>query len=66
MKGRRPVTNATNVNPLKALESYAALEDEFIDLVRSAASGNAEALERLLLRAQEVAWRFSTSVCGRG
>jgi RNA polymerase sigma-70 factor (ECF subfamily) len=33
-------------------------------LVRSASRGDAGALERLLIRAQEVAWRFSTSVCG--
>ena len=34
------------------------------DLVRQAASGNEEALERLLARAQDVAGRFSRSVCG--
>jgi RNA polymerase sigma-70 factor (ECF subfamily) len=39
--------------------------DEYAALVRSAATGDAEALDRLLMRAQEVAWRFSTSVCGR-
>jgi RNA polymerase sigma-70 factor (ECF subfamily) len=38
--------------------------DEYAALVRSAASGDAAALNRLLMRAQEVAWRFSTSVCG--
>ena len=32
--------------------------------MRAAAAGDAEALDRLLMRAQEVAWRFSTSVCG--
>ncbi|MGH8636046.1 MAG: RNA polymerase sigma factor [Burkholderiales bacterium] len=40
------------------------MQDEYADLVRSAAAGDDEALERLLMRAQEVAWRFSTSVCG--
>jgi RNA polymerase sigma-70 factor, ECF subfamily len=39
--------------------------DEYSTLVRAAAAGNEAALDRLLLRAQEVAWRFSTSVCGR-
>lgn len=39
--------------------------DEYSTLVRSAGSGDRDALERLLLRAQEVAWRFSTAVCGR-
>lgn len=38
--------------------------DEYAELVRLAATGDAEALERLLLRVQEVAWRFSTAVCG--
>jgi RNA polymerase sigma-70 factor (ECF subfamily) len=33
-------------------------------LVRAAAAGDPEALDRLLMRVQEVAWRFSTSVCG--
>jgi len=40
------------------------VQDEYSGLVRSAAAGDAEALDRLLMRAQEVAWRFSTSVCG--
>ena len=38
--------------------------DEYADLVRAAVAGDAGALDRLLMRAQEVAWRFSTSVCG--
>jgi RNA polymerase sigma-70 factor (ECF subfamily) len=38
--------------------------DEYASLVRSASAGDPEALNRLLMRAQEVAWRFSTSVCG--
>ena len=38
--------------------------DEYAALVTAAAAGNESALERLLMRAQEVAWRFSTSVCG--
>ena len=32
--------------------------------MRAAAAGDAAALDRLLMRAQEVAWRFSMSVCG--
>ena len=39
-------------------------QDEYTQLVRAAAAGDAEALDRLLMRAQEVAWRFSTTVCG--
>lgn len=30
---------------------------------REAATGDAAALERLLMRAQEVAWRFGVTVC---
>jgi RNA polymerase sigma-70 factor (ECF subfamily) len=33
-------------------------------LVRAAAVGDKRAMERLLMRAQEVAWRFSLAVCG--
>jgi RNA polymerase sigma-70 factor (ECF subfamily) len=40
------------------------VRDEDADLVRSAATGDPKALDRLLMHAQEVAWRFSTSVCG--
>jgi RNA polymerase sigma-70 factor (ECF subfamily) len=41
-----------------------AERDQYADLVRSAARGDTSALDTLLMRAQEVAWRFSTSVCG--
>lgn len=40
------------------------MQEEYANLVRAAAAGDSEALDRLLLRAQELAWRFSTSVCG--
>jgi RNA polymerase sigma-70 factor (ECF subfamily) len=39
--------------------------DEYSSLVQAAAAGDVTALDRLLMQAQEVAWRFSTSVCGR-
>jgi RNA polymerase sigma-70 factor (ECF subfamily) len=38
--------------------------DEYAALVRAAAAGDAAAMERLLVRAQEVAYRFSLLVCG--
>jgi RNA polymerase sigma-70 factor (ECF subfamily) len=38
--------------------------DEYAALVRDAARGDAAAMERLLVRAQEVAYRFSLLVCG--
>jgi RNA polymerase sigma-70 factor (ECF subfamily) len=54
------VTNATNAgspaDPAPA-GTYAAL-------VKEAAAGNQDAMERLLMRAQEVAYRFSLLVCG--
>ena len=36
----------------------------FAEMVRDAASGDQHAMERLLMRAQEVAYRFSLLVCG--
>jgi RNA polymerase sigma-70 factor (ECF subfamily) len=38
--------------------------DEYAALIRSVQAGNQAALERLLMRAQEVAYRFSLLVCG--
>jgi len=38
--------------------------EQCADLVRAAAAGDPESLDRLLKRAQEVARRFSRSVCG--
>jgi len=37
---------------------------EYAALVRDAATGDRDAMERLLIRAQEVAYRFSLLVCG--
>jgi RNA polymerase sigma-70 factor (ECF subfamily) len=61
---RQPVTNAKNVNPVGGARPTPPAPDEFTALVRLAETGDGDALERLLLRAQEVAWRFSTAVCG--
>jgi RNA polymerase sigma-70 factor (ECF subfamily) len=63
-ESRSRVTNANNRNPSDGQRSQNAGQDEFADLVRSAAVGDPAALDQLLMRAQEVAWRFSTSVCG--
>jgi RNA polymerase sigma-70 factor (ECF subfamily) len=38
---------------------------EYAALVRDAASGDRDAMERLLVRAQEAAYRFSLLVCGQ-
>jgi RNA polymerase sigma-70 factor (ECF subfamily) len=50
----RGVTKVENPSP----------SDEYAELVTGAAKGNTQALERLLMKAQEVAYRFSRSVCG--
>ncbi len=39
-------------------------EDVYARLVREASTGDAEAMERLLTRVQELTWRFSMAVCG--
>lgn len=39
-------------------------DDPYAELVRASARGDAEALEALLMRAQQVAYRFSLLVCG--
>jgi RNA polymerase sigma-70 factor (ECF subfamily) len=58
----RRVTKTAHQNPFE--QERTATADEYTALVRSAAGGDPAALERLLMRAQEVAWRFSRSVCG--
>jgi RNA polymerase sigma-70 factor (ECF subfamily) len=59
----RNVTKSPRLNPVleRDLDRERA---EYAQLVRAASAGDAGALDRLLMRAQEVAWRFSTSVCG--
>ena len=61
--GRR-VTKSPRLNPVHQEGLADPVQEEYASLVRSAAAGDTGALDRLLLRAQEVAWRFSTSVCG--
>lgn len=41
-----------------------AQADEYVGLVRRASAGELAAMEELLVRAQEVAYRFSLMVCG--
>lgn len=57
--GGKGVTKTRSANPV-----VNDAPDEYTALVRAAATGDPDALDRLLMRAQEVAWRFSTSVCG--
>lgn len=51
-------------NPLHQRGAPGPSHEEYANLVRLAAAGDAKALEQLLIQAQDVAWRFSTSVCG--
>lgn len=61
--GGQRVTKRRRQNPVQQQSRESRGADD-TELVRAAATGDAAALEALLMRAQEVAWRFSTSVCG--
>ena len=62
--GDRRVTKEQRPNLVYERVAADPAQDEYTELVRSASTGDAAALDRLLMRAQEVAWRFSTTVCG--
>lgn len=65
--GGRPrvhVTNRENLNRSTGSGADGNPSAEYAALVRAAATGDGAAMERLLLRAQEVAYRFSFLVCG--
>jgi RNA polymerase sigma-70 factor (ECF subfamily) len=49
---------------LTANAGVPAADGDYPALVRAASEGDRAAMERLLTRAQAVAWRFSTLVCG--
>ncbi|MEZ5416244.1 MAG: RNA polymerase sigma factor [Vicinamibacterales bacterium] len=57
--------NAGNVAVRGLLAPVPPAGDVYAELVRQASSGDPQAMERLLTRVQEVAWRFSMAVCGR-
>jgi RNA polymerase sigma-70 factor (ECF subfamily) len=56
------VTKSTNLHPSAGQDD--PVRAEYARLVRDAASGDRDAMERLLIRAQEVAYRVSLLVCG--
>ena len=58
------VTKPRPLNPVSEREPSDQAPDEYPELLRAVARGDRLALERLLMRAQEVAWRFSMTVCG--
>jgi RNA polymerase sigma-70 factor (ECF subfamily) len=60
------VTKTPDLHPSakKPKQAEADRQAEYARLVRLAADGDRDAMEALLMRAQEVAYRFSTTVCG--
>ena len=54
------VTKSVSAHP----SAHEGVRAEYADMVRLAAAGDADAMEHLLMRAQEVAYRFSLLVCG--
>lgn len=46
-------------------ERAGARDEDYATLLRAAQGGNQHAMERLLMRTQEIAYRFSQLVCGR-
>ena len=62
-RGAGHVTKSRPLNPV-AHKKQMPDPDEYSALIRAAATGDRASMERLLMRAQEVAWRFSMSVCG--
>jgi RNA polymerase sigma-70 factor, ECF subfamily len=63
-RGAKRVTKSRPLNPVGHEPRPDPETDEYSALVRAAATGDRASMERLLMRAQEVAWRFSMSVCG--
>jgi RNA polymerase sigma-70 factor (ECF subfamily) len=60
-----PVTKSRNPHPVKRTGAAGDRGPfDYAPLVRAASRGDREALEALLMRAQEVAYRFSLTVCG--
>ncbi len=64
------MTDGADVRIIKGMDAGSTEKvtapDGYAGLVRAAASGDPEAMERLLVRAQASAYRFSMMVCGRG
>jgi RNA polymerase sigma-70 factor (ECF subfamily) len=58
------VTKRQNPNPSSSEKASAAHETDYATLIRAAQGGSHVAMERLLMKAQEVAYRFSLLVCG--
>lgn len=50
--------------PVVTNRAAGGLSDDYAELVAAAGTGDGPALERLLMKAQDVAYRFSRTVCG--
>jgi RNA polymerase sigma-70 factor (ECF subfamily) len=61
---RGRVTKPPDLNPSEQGGAGLAPADDYAALIRHASGGDPAAMEQLLMRAQEVAWRFSLAVCG--
>jgi RNA polymerase sigma-70 factor, ECF subfamily len=59
------VTKSSRANLVEREPAAAAGADSYAGLVRAVQAGDQNAMEMLLMRAQEVAYRFSLLVCGR-
>jgi RNA polymerase sigma-70 factor (ECF subfamily) len=59
------VTKSPRANLLDGVKPAAGAAEPYADLVRAVQAGDQDAMETLLMRAQEVAYRFSLLVCGR-
>lgn len=57
---KSPKQNLSN----RKADTAGTKETDYASLLRAAQSGNQQAMERLLMKAQEVAYRFSLLVCG--
>jgi RNA polymerase sigma-70 factor (ECF subfamily) len=58
------VTNSRNLHLSKERSGHSSADPATTALVRRVMSGDREAVETLLVEAQETAWRFSMTVCG--
>jgi RNA polymerase sigma-70 factor (ECF subfamily) len=61
---KSPNANRPEQQPPDRQARPARDDHDYATLLRAAQSGNTQAMERLLMRAQEVAYRFSQMVCG--
>lgn len=63
VKSAHRVTKRRNLNH-EGRDQLETTSADYTGLIEAARAGDSAAMERLLMRAQEVAWRFSLTVCG--